>query len=374
MLAFGSLLAACGGERRPPGEATDWAWSLPEGFPAPLVPADNPMSAAKVALGRDLFFDERLSRNQTQSCASCHEPARAFTDGRATSPGSTLEPGVRSAMSLTNVAYNATLNWANPDVLELEQQALGPLLGDAPVELGWAGREAELEARLRAIPGYRTQFEAAFPDDPEPVSLLNLTRALAAFERTLISGSSPYDRFLAGDMSALSDAALRGMELFFDEQLECFHCHGGFNFTQSSVHEGSSFPEASFHNTGLYNVDGRGAYPARDTGLHRITGHPADMGAFRAPTLRNIAVTAPYMHDGSVPDLEAALDHYGRGGRRIAEGPDAGDGRASFLKSPFVNGFSLTPDQKQDVIAFLNALTDEAFLAAEAHQAPADLP
>lgn len=361
--------AACGGE--PPSTGpTPWVWDLPPGFPEPQVPADNPMSAPKVELGRRLFFDPRLSRNETQSCASCHEPALAFSDGRATSSGSTGELGRRNAMSLANVAYASTLLWANPSVDALETQALGPLLQTDPVELGWDGGAGELEARLDGIPGYRRRFAEAFPDDPQPISLTNVTRALAAFQRTLISGDSPCDRYLHGDEEAISASARRGLELFFSERLECFHCHGGFAFTQSTVHAGSGFVEAPFHNTGLYNVDGRGAYPAKDQGLYEETGDPADMGRFRAPTLRNVAVTAPYMHDGSIPDLEGVIDHYARGGREIVDGPYAGDGRQSFLKSGFVSGFRITPREREDLIAFLRTLTDQAFLSAERFSPP----
>lgn len=360
----------CGGDPAevPPDEP--WTWDLPPGFPEPAVPADNPMSPAKVELGRALFFDPRLSENRTQSCASCHDPSRAFTDGAAVSVGSTGQPTVRSAMSLANVGYSPTLHWADPDLTSLEAQARRPISATDPVELGWAGREDALVARLAGIPGYRSQFRAAFPADPDPVRLDNLVKALAAFERTLISGGSPFDRYLAGERDALDAAALRGMELFFDERLECFHCHGGFNFSQATVHEGSTLPETAFHNTGLYNVDGRGAYPDKDRGLYDVSGRPADMGRFRAPTLRNIAVTAPYMHDGSVPTLDAAIDHYARGGRLVETGPYAGDGRASFLKSAFVSGFRLSPGEREDLKAFLRALTDTRFLENPDFRAP----
>ncbi|MEL6183118.1 MAG: MbnH family di-heme enzyme [Myxococcota bacterium] len=268
-----------------------WVWNLPQGFPVPVVPADNPMTVAKVELGRQLFFDPILSLSRNQSCGSCHEPARAFTDGRALSEGSTGELTRRNSMSLANVAYNATLNWADPNMTRLEEQARGPLFGTEPVELGMGGREVELLDRLRDDPEYAEAFPLAFPNG-EAFTVERLLAALASYQRSLISGGSPYDRFIAGD-SELSEAARRGLELFFGERFECFHCHGGFNFTQSNRHEGAPDGEAPFHNTGLYNVDGRGAYPERDQGLIEVTGQPEDMGRFRAPTLRNVMVTAP---------------------------------------------------------------------------------
>lgn len=357
-----AVVLACGEESEVVTAEEEAYWVIPDNFPLPPVPSDNPMSFAKADLGRLLFFDPLLSGNRSQSCASCHEPARAFTDGKIRSVGSTGEMTPRNAMSLTNVAYNSTLNWANPDVVLLEQQALIPMFGTDPVELGLDGMEAELLDRLRAEARYAQGFPAAFPEDAQPFSIENVVRALGAFQRTLISGGSPFDQFVAGDRSALSDSAIRGLNLFFSEQLECFHCHGGFNFSQATVHEGSSVAPTAFHNTGLYNLDGRGAYPARDQGLLALTNDPADMGRFRAPTLRNIMVTAPYMHDGSVADIGEAIDHYARGGRKIETGPNAGDGRTSLLKSGFVPGFRVTPQEREDLKAFFESLTDTEFL------------
>jgi cytochrome c peroxidase len=152
------------------------------------------------------------------------------------------------------------------------------------------------------------------------------------------------------------------MDLFFSERLECFHCHGGFNFTDSTTHANTNIDRVGYHNTGLYNLDGNGAYPADNTGLYDMTGVRRDMGRFKAPSLRNVALTAPYMHDGSVATLEDVLAHYERGGRLIEEGPDAGDGRLSPFKSEFVTGFELSAQERSDLIAFLNALTDQSVL------------
>ncbi len=347
-----------------------YEWNLPAGFPTPRVPEDNPMSAEKVELGRYLFFDPRVSGNQTQSCGSCHAQDLSFTDGRAVSVGSTGESTPRGSMSLANVAYHPRLTWANPVVSELEDQALVPMFGERPVELG-TPEEAELAARFASDPMYVELFAAAFPDDATPITLGNIVRAIASFERSMLSGDSPYDRYTyQGDDGAMVEAALRGLELFNSERFECFHCHGGFNFTDSVAHDGSVSAEVSFHNTGLYNIDGRGGYPEPNRGLYEHTGDRRDMGRFRSPSLRNVALTAPYMHDGSIATLDEVLDHYAAGGRTITEGPYVGVGAESPLKNIFIHGFTMTDAERADLLALLHALTDETFLTNPAFADP----
>jgi cytochrome c peroxidase len=338
------LLAACGTQAPAPA----WDWQLPANFAAPPVPADNPMSADKVELGRRLFYDTRLSGNGTQACASCHAQAHAFTDGHATPLGSTGAVGRHNAMSIVNAGYTTTLTWAHLET-SLEDQALVPMFGDAPVELG--GDRDALPARLAGVPEYAELFPTAFPEAADPITVANVTRAIAAFERTIISGGSRFDRFVAGDATALTAAEQRGKTLFESPALGCQHCHGGFDLTAAATGE-------VFFDTGLYAT-----YPATDAGLVEVTGEPADAGRFKPPTLRNIAVTAPYMHDGSVATLADALDNYARGGRLVANGPNAGDGRANANKSVFVTGFALAPGDRDDLIAFLGALTDDDLLA-----------
>lgn len=345
------------------GGADGFDWGLPVGYPKPKVPEDNPMTDVKVELGRRLFYDVRLSGNETMSCASCHDQSLAFTDGFAVSTGSTGETTPRSSMSLVNVGYLSVYTWGNPLIGSLEEQALLPMFGELPVELGLAGLDAELIARVEAEPVYQELFPLAFPEKEDPFELDAIVKAIAAFQRTIISYRSPYDRYTyGGDPTALSDAALRGRELFFSEELECFHCHGGFNFSDSVSHEGTVFTEVMFHNTGLYNIGGTGAYPPGNGGVFEITGVATDMGRMRAPTLRNVALTAPYMHDGSVATLDEALDHYMAGGRTIESGPYAGVGSDSPFKSDLVNGFELSPTERADVIAFLESLTDADLL------------
>lgn len=340
-----------------------YVWNLPKAFPRPRVPADNPMSGAKVALGRHLFYDTRLSANSTQSCATCHEQARAFTDGRAQAVGSTGEVHPRGSMSLVNVAYAASLTWGNPAMTRLEDQALVPMFGEHPIELGLQRPGAILLTRLRDDQKYRHLFAAAFGATPDPVSLEHVTHALASFERTIVSARSPYDAYHnERDDTAISPAARRGETLYFSQPLSCFRRHGGFTFSGAVDFEGRRGGEVEFHNTGLYNIAGALSYPPPNTGIHEMTGKLEDVGKFKAPTLRNVAVTAPYMHDGSAATLEDVVAHYAAGGRTIADGPYRGVGHDNPHKSPSVRGFALSDAQRADLIAFLQSLTDEPLL------------
>ncbi|MEP7117757.1 MAG: MbnH family di-heme enzyme [Acidobacteriota bacterium] len=358
-------LVAAAGSSLPAQDA--YPWHLPTGFPPPPVPADNPMSAAKVELGRHLFYDRRLSANGTQSCSTCHEQARAFADARGHGLGSTGQLHPRGSMSLVNVAYAATLTWANPLQTRLEDQVLVPMYGDHPVELG-LGRDDQWLATLVRDATYQRLFAAAF-GAPTSITRDQVSKALASFERSIVSARSPYDRYhYDRDESAISDAAKRGEILFHSRPLSCFTCHGGPHFSSAMGVRRSNPVE--FHNTGLYNLPGMLSYPASDTGLYEVTHDVTDIGKFKAPTLRNIAVTAPYMHDGSAATLDDVIDHYAAGGRTIAAGPDRGVGHNQPNKSPSIRGFAITLDQRADLIAFLQSLTDEALLHDRAFANP----
>lgn len=348
----------------------EYRWDLPPGTPPPQVPADNPMSATKVELGRWLFYDRRLSVNGAMSCSNCHFQRLAFTDARAQALGTTGELHPRGSMSLVNSAYASRLTWANHLLDRLEVQALTPLFGEVPVEMGMAGREDEIVALLRHDERYAKLLPRAFPNDADPFSVLNAVRAVASFVRSIVSFESPYDRYLRGEQGAMSESQVRGMGLFFSELTECFHCHGGFNFTDSSTHTNTTIESVGFHNNGLYNIGGEGAYPPGNTGLHDLTGERRDMGRFKAPTLRNIALTAPYMHDGSLRTLDEVLDHYLAGGRTITDGPYAGDGSRNPYKSVFVRPFALTEEERDDLLAFLEALSDTSVLTNPAFSNP----
>jgi len=329
-----------------------YPWRLPKGFPKPHVPADNPMTQAKVELGRYLFYDTRMSVNGTESCASCHKQELAFTDGRAVGLGASGELHSRSAMSLVNVAYAGALTWSNPEMTSLEKQALVPMFGEHPVELGLREGDGFLPM-LRADPVYPELFGRAFPAEADPFTAANVIKAVASFERSIISARSPYDRYHYGrDDAAISESAKKGEVLFFDQRLSCFRCHGGFAFTDSTVSDRNAERPIEFHNTGLYNLPGLLSYPPPNVGIYEYTKRPADVGKFKAPTLRNIALTAPYMHDGSISTLEGVLDHYAAGGR-AHENPN---------KDALIGGFTLSGQDRSDLIEFLKCLTDEPLL------------
>ncbi len=312
-------------------EPESYNWNLPRGFPKPAVPADNPMTQAKVELGRYLFYDARMSVNGKQSCASCHKQELAFTDGLPVAVGATGEHHPRGAMSLVNVAYDSVLTWSDASKRQLEQQALVPMFGDHPVELGLR-QDAHFFSLLPQDALYQRLFIAAFPADGNPYTVANVTRALACFERSIISARSPYDRYHYNrDDSAISESAKHGEVLFFSQPLSCFRCHGGFNFNDNTTSAGHEPDEVELHNTALY----------------------AEQGKFKAPGLRNIAITAPYMHDGSIQTLEAVLDHYAQGGRAGHNNPS---------KDPLLTGFALSPQDRKNLIEFLKTLTDEEVL------------
>ena len=335
---------------------TEYEWDLPLGLPAPLVPADNPMSAAKVELGQRLFFDERLSGNGRLSCAGCHDPELAFTDGRPRALGATGELHSRSSMSLVNSAYGVSLGWADPSVVTVEQQIRIALYNESPVEMGVTGNEDVVEYRLQADPELAAAFRSAFPEDLDPVTVERSVQALASYVRTIVSADSAFDRLLfRDDAAALRDEARRGMALFFSDRLNCSACHAGFNFAGAVVHAVRPQAEPDFHNTGLAD---------EDPGLAAATGLAADRGRFRAPTLRNIALTAPYMHDGRLETLESVIAHY-------AEGAPTAPNPAAV--SPLLTGFTITPGETADLVAFLHSLTDED-AADRATVAPAPPP
>ena len=289
----------------------------------PWLPPHPSPDPAQALLGRYLFYDRRMSVNGTQSCASCHRQELAFTDGRAVAIGATGESHPRAAMSLVNVAYSTMLTWNNPALRSLEKQALLPMLGRHPIELGLLGCEDAFLKVLADDSLYRRLWPEAFPGEPAAFTLGNVAKALAAFERTILSARSPYDRYhYGGDEAAISTAARRGEVVFFTDPVAgCYRCHSGFNFT-----------DGQYHNTALY---------------------PGATRKFRTPTLRNVALTAPYMHDGTVATLADAIDHYAAGGR-APNNPN---------KDARLRGFALTAQNKKDLLEFLDALTDRELLS-----------
>jgi cytochrome c peroxidase len=346
---------------------------LPDHMPTPYVPDFNPLTNAKIQLGRFLFYETMLSANQAQSCASCHDQSLAFSDGVAQPLGSTGHQLVRNSQSLVNVIYYSTLTWSNDTFLELEDQLNVPIRADNPVELGVTDDELEeVLQRFEDDPEYLAMFTTAFPDSDSSVTMNKIIFSLASFVRTMISASSPYDKYLAGDKTALTAQEIEGYQLFNGEKFECFHCHSGINFSSSyrDANKATDAIEFPFFNNGLYNVGGDGSYPEEDQGLYDLSLDPADKGLFRPQSLRNIELTAPYMHDGSIATLREVIEHYARGGTLTGSGVNAGDGKNSPLKSVLIPGFDATDEEIDAVIAFLEALTDEEFITSSKFSNP----
>jgi cytochrome c peroxidase len=262
---------------------------VPLGLKAPKIPADNPLTKEKIELGKQLYFDPRLSCDDTTSCASCHDPKKGWSNGEAFATGVRSQVGGRSAPTVINSAYYELQFW-DGRANRLEGQALGPIAN--PIEMDH--NIDECARKLNEIPGYRQQFQKVFNSDVTPE---NIAKAIAAFERTILSGNAPFDRFKAGDETALTEAAQRGMKLFFGKA-RCSACHAGGNFS-----------DAAFHNIGI-GLD----KDEPDLGRYEVTKLLGDKGAFKTPTLREIARTAPYMHDGRFATLEEVVDYYDKGG------------------------------------------------------------
>ena len=311
-------------------DADGWTPSrpvLPSGWPEALWPADNPYSHAKAILGRRLFFEARLSADQSISCGSCHKVGSAFADAqRRFSTGVMGQQTGRNSPTVANALF-ATSFMHDGRLPTLEAQALAPLL--SPVEMGMT--KAVIESVLAADTFYVALFERAY--GAGPVTLDGVAKALATYQRLLTSSDSPYDRWVAGDSAALAPAARRGADVFFGAKGGCVQCHAPPLFT-----------DGGFHNTGLYA-------DTRDSGRAHVTKNPADLARFKTPTLRNAAVTWPYMHDGSIETLAEVVAHYNNGGRAH---PNA-DARMRPL--------GLTMQESADLVAFLEALSDSAYLA-----------
>lgn len=321
------LLSACRKEEplpREPGE-NPVLLQIPAGFPQPQIPADNALTAERIALGKRLFYDPILSRDSTISCASCHKQSLAFADSTATSPGVEGRPGVRNSPTLANVAYQKTL-LREGGLPTLEMQILVPIQEHNEFDFNILS----IMERLEKHPEYVQMAQQAYGRKPDPFVI---TRSIAAFERTLLSGNSAFDQwYFQGKKRALSPEAQRGFALFNSERLGCNQCHSGFLFTNQAV-----------ANNGLYET-------YADPGRMRLTGLESDRAVFKIPTLRNAALTAPYMHDGSLKTLDAVIDHYQTGGRPHPN------------KSPLLKPFLLSPDERRDLLAFLASLTDPSFL------------
>jgi cytochrome c peroxidase len=311
-LASAAFLLGADNSSHPPKE--------PLGLLPVTWPADNPYSGEKAYLGKLLYFDKRLSADGAVSCATCHDPRYAFTDAAPVSTGIRGQKGGRSAPSIINRAWSLAQFW-DGRAGTLEEQALGPMAN--PIEMG--NTHAAIVEQVRAIEGYRSLFKAAFGDDA--VTIERISKAIATFERTIMSGNSPYDRWKAGNRSAMSAAAIRGYGVF--QKAQCDACHEGANFTSNM-----------YANIGI-GMD----KPDPDPGRYAVTKDPADRGAFKTPTLREVEHTGPYMHDGSLKTLEEVVDYYDKGGI------------PNKNLDPHIKPRHLSPREKSDLVAFLKALS-----------------
>jgi len=360
LLALAALLITVAS----PVLAQTYVWSLPAWLPPPPVPADNPMSIAKVELGRRLFFDQKLSGPSYISCSSCHLPEHAFSDPRHPSVGVTGGKIRRRPPPLTNVGYRETLTWADHRVKTLEDQAHQPLFHADPPEMEANGHD--IVERFDHDSNYRRLFLEAFPEKGGKVDFDQIIKALAAYQRSLVSFTTPYERFrFGGERGALSESAQRGEKLFFDTKLGCATCHAGATFGPLAEKLLPGAAPVVYANAGLYDLDGKGAYRTIDRGLLESSEKREDMGRFRAPGLRDVAKRAPYMHDGSVASLEAVIDRYAASAPTLA----ATD-KFSPLKDSRLRGFTISAAERDDLIAFLRALNDDAFAADERHGSP----
>ena len=296
------------------------------GYEAMPIPADNPMTPEKVALGRQLFFDERLSIDGSRSCYSCHVCEHGLSDGLPKAIGAENKPLTRNSPTLWNIGYHSTFYWDGRSD-SLEKQAMAAWKGG---NMGVGERTGEIVAKLNALQDYRSQFQKVFQSDATPE---NMMKAIAAFERTIIGGNTPWDRWRAGDQSAISQSAFRGWNIF--QAIKCNNCHDGLLFT-----------DQQFHNIGI-GMDQQRV----DVGRFEVTKKMEDYGAFKTPTLRGIAKSAPYFHDGSAKTLEEAVDIMLAGGK-----PN------QFLDKKNLEPRRVGPEQREDLLNFLRSLTEDCTL------------
>lgn len=364
LFCMAALFFNCGRLRESLGIAcADYDFGVPIGMIVPGHPPEICLTNARVELGRQLFYDRNLSGGKTHSCATCHRQELAFSDGLQHAIGSNGQEHPRNTQSLTNVGYFSSLTWNLPDLHRFDNQALIPLFSEDTAstieEMAIAGKETIVIERMQENLRRRTLFAEAFP--ARNIDVTTMVRALAAFQTTLLSYRSAYDN------GTMSISAKRGEKIFHASQTACSSCHGGFNFNMDAGNI-----KSGFYNIGLYNVHGKGDYPDHalhghvakksTQGVFLTTARPEDRGKFRTPSLRNVALTAPYMHDGSIPDLRQVIEHFNQGGRHIKSGPLRGDGRLNPNKDVRIRVLGLSAEAKDDLVEFLNALSDDCFL------------
>ena len=342
LLLFSILFVSCSNKDNTTEEEytpIPYTLEVPELFQqkliAPLIPTNNPLTEEGIALGKKLFFDKKLSKDNTQSCASCHNPRNSFTDSLRFSLGVDGVPGSRNSMPLFNLAWNFNDKFAwDGKELSLERQALEPVRNPIEMHNSWPN----VALKLQQDQEYPSMFLNAF--GTEKIDSTLVTKAIAQFERTLISGNTKFDQYLLGNTS-LSQQELNGFTIFMSEDKgDCFHCHGSDN--------NPLWTDNDFHNNGLDTS-------FNDLGLGAVTGDPNDNGKFKSPSLRNLVYTAPYMHDGRFSTLEEVINHY-------SEGLQNSSTIDPLMKKVNQGGVQLTPLERADLKAFLITLTDDDFI------------
>ncbi|HEY5974622.1 MAG TPA: cytochrome c peroxidase [Geobacteraceae bacterium] len=343
-----------------------WAGALPLGLPPVPAPADNPQTPEKIALGKRLYEDKRFSGDGTVSCATCHDPAKGFSDGKSVAEGIRSQKGTRNSPTVINAAYYTSQFWDGRRAT-LEEQAKDPFTN--PIEHGLKSHEPILQT-IRGDVTYPAEFKKVFGISPQQLTIDHVVKAIAAFERTVVAGDSPFDRYqYGGDPTAMSAAAIRGLALY-RVKARCQDCH---TIGQTEA----TFIDNKFHNVGVgfkriggkfmaaanafrkakqegKNVDESVLTSAETSELGRfvVTLRPADIGAFKTPTLRNVAITGPYMHDGSIATLAEVVELYDKGGE------------ANPLLDSGIRQLNLTPQEKADLVEFMKALTSPQFATA----------
>lgn len=306
----------------------------------------------QIDLGHHLFFDKKLSINGTKSCASCHDPIFAFTDGYRKSQGAYADVLPHNAPSCLNLNTYQSLNWASPNITTLVQQNAKPLFAQNPIELGIDTLNTTILNQFQKNKKYCFLFKKAFPKQKNVFLWRNIQTALAAYTAQLTARNSKYDQWKQGDLTALSPDEKAGADLFFSEKLACAKCHNGKDL---SIAENDT---TNFYNIGLYQK-----YPETDDGLYH-------QGRFRTPSLRNIAITAPYMHDGSVEKLEDVIKIFEHGGQLLSYGNQKGNGALNPQKSIKIKPFSISEIERRQIISFLYTLTDTTYLQKPLFQDP----
>jgi cytochrome c peroxidase len=346
------LVCACifvGCKEKPIGQTQDLSSLVPDKWRSQIIHnSANPYSANKATLGRYLFYDNRLSINNTKACASCHDPKFSFTDNYRRSIGAYGDLTQHNSPPLINLIFQQYFTAADSSVHFPEQQIQNPMFRTNPIELGWKGNEESMLNRFSTDSFYRQQFQTAFPEEMNPVTVKNIQYAITSFIKTIISFQSPYDDYQhRNKKEALSSSAINGLRIFQSAQLQCNQCHGGINFNQPG------FQSAPYFNTGFFT----------DTLLHKglavVTANKNDYGKYKVPTLRNLAFTAPYLHDGSAETLEEVIQLYQQGGYPSIQN-----------KHPFITGFKLNSQQRNDLISFLLSLSDSSVLTNPAYANP----